>query len=235
MARTHYFYFPLKLNDLDALVKAHQEKFDLFLGDNFDDLELEKFEKLIDSLSAVYVQPVLSELSFDDFYSDPKNEQRQRFFFEACKSVIVLEQLPYFETNPFQVSYLIQLLGIFDEVLIDQGGLTELVFKEAYLSELRKFKNIDSLIGIVEKIPEIKTNRPVDPIDFLILDVYKEIQRLQNSHQLPTEGPSEKSHKIFKVMCSGVYDSHTLFQKSGLIAKDFDDNLERLKFWLRKI
>jgi len=236
MASTHYFYLPIKLNDLNALVKAHQEKFDLFLGDTFEDHELEKFEKLIDSLCAVYVQPVLSELSFEDFYCDIENETKQRFFFEACKSVIVLENMPYLETNPFQVSYLLQLLSLVDEVLIDQGGLAELVFKENYLGKLRKYKNLDSLVPSYGELrADIKTSLPIDPIDFLIIDVYKEIKRLQKSNLIPSEGPSQKSHQIFKVMISGEYDAQTLFRKSGLMAKDFDDNLERLKFWLRKI
>lgn len=171
MSRSHYFYFKLSVKDLESLVSAYQAEFDLLLEDCFTDDELTIYEKMIDAIAAVYVQPILSEMSFDDFYADEKREDMQRSFFEAAKSSICLENLPYFESNPFQVAYLKALLSRFAEVLIDRGGVNELVFKEDYLSELSKYKDIDSLIPEIEMPkPEIKTSRPVDPIDFFIFD-----------------------------------------------------------------
>ena len=100
---------------------------------------------------------------------------------------------------------------------------------------------MESIVPVVAEAPrEIKTNKPVDPIDFLILDVYKEIQRLQQSGKLmlALEGlqqQSEKTKKIFFVMREERLEAGALFQKCGLGAKDFDDYLEKLKFFLKKI
>lgn len=239
MSRSHYFYFKLSVKDLESLVSAYQAEFDLLLEDCFTDDELTIYEKMIDAIAAVYVQPILSEMSFDDFYADEKREDMQRSFFEAAKSSICLENLPYFESNPFQVAYLKALLSRFAEVLIDRGGVNELVFKEDYLSELSKYKDIDSLIPEIEMPkPEIKTSRPVDPIDFFIFDVYKEIDRLKSTGKISDidlEGQSEKCKKIFSVMSAEKLDSSALLRKTGLNAKEFDDTLERLKFWLKKI
>lgn len=235
MARTHYFYFRLGVSDLNQIVKGHQTEFDQFLKDNFDDHELLPFEGMLDAIAALYVQPILPDLTFDDFYASVAEEQSQRDFFAAAKSSLCLENLPYLESNPFQVSYLIQLLERFDEVLIDQGGVNELVFKTIYLKELRKHKSMESLLGATQVKPAVvaKPSRPVDPIDFLILDVYRELNRLGSSaHAL---GQSEKVQKIFKAFQGEEVDSTELYRRSGLSPKDFDDCLERLKFWLRSL
>jgi len=80
----------------------------------------------------------------------------------------------------------------------------------------------------------------VDPIDFLILDVYKELERLRNSAkwQEVTQGMEaqpEKTRMAYSAMLDDKLDASLLLRKSGLNAKDFDDNLERLKFYLKKI
>jgi hypothetical protein len=67
----------------------------------------------------------------------------------------------------------------------------------------------------------------------LIQDVYKEFDRLKNKN-LDQNELSEKVQKIFLIMRNEKLDSEELFRKTGLGAKDFDDGLERLKFWLRK-
>lgn len=239
MSRSHYFYFKLSVKDLEAVVSAYQLEFDALLEDCFSDEELAGHEKMIDAIAAVYVQPILSEMSFDDFYAEEKNEAVQRDFFESAKSSICLENLPYFESNPFQVTYLKALLSRFPEVLIDRGGVNEIVFKEQYLSELSKYKDIDSLITeYVAPRQEVKTFKPVDPIDFFIFDVYKEIERLKSEGKttdLRLDDQSEKLRKIYFVMSAEKLDSSALLRKTGLNAKEFDDTLERLKFFLKKI
>ncbi len=235
MSRNHNFYFRQNLKDLDLLVKAHQLSFETLLNDEFSDGELQNFEKLIDSIAAIYVQPILSELSFDDFYSAASEEDKQRSFFESCKSSISLENIPYFESNPFQVSYLLSLLEKFDDVLIDRGGVSELCFKSSYVYELKKHKTFESLISAVAPQPrEVKTSRPIDPIDFLVLDVYKEIMRLENSGKTVLL-ESEKLNRILKIMTHERLDATSLFKKTTMGAKEFDDHLEKLKFTLKKI
>jgi hypothetical protein len=46
---------------------------------------------------------------------------------------------------------------------------------------------------------------------------------------------SEKLKKTFFAIKDEKLDASSLLKKSGLNAKDFDDNLERLKFFLKKI
>lgn len=241
MSRSHYFYFPLSVTELEQVVLAHQIEFDTMVGDLFSEDEILAYEKLLDSIAAVYVQPILSELSFDDFYPDPSLLAKQREFFQTSRSSLAIENLPYFESNPFQVNYLKQLLSHFSEILIDRGGVQELQFKASYLENLNKFKDIDSLIlGPKSKSSESTSTRPVDPIDFLVLDVYKEIERIRQSEKSEFMDKtlldqSLKVQKVYQAMRTGLYDATTVFQKAGLTPKDFDDHLEKLKFLLKKI
>ena len=238
MSKAHYFYLKMPVTELEKLVDKHLESFEILLKDSFSDEELTPHEKMLDSMAAVFAQPIISELSFEDFYTNENQAEKQRAFFESAKSSISLENMPYWQSNPFQVTYLIDLVSKFDEILIDTGGVNELMFKEDYLKELAKYKAIDSLYTEkVEKKIEVKTSRPVDPIDFTILDVYKQIERLKEEQKLETiDIPSEKRMAIFTVMKNEKnLNAQALLIKSGLIAKDFGDNLESLKFFLKKI
>lgn len=96
---------------------------------------------------------------------------------------------------------------------------------------------MESLITQDKPIPrEIKTSAPVNPIDFLILDVYQELDRVKREEKdLAMSEQSEKLQKIYAAMKEDKLDADSLLKKSGLIPKDFGDNLERLKFFLRKL
>ena len=235
MSRALNLYFRLSVKELERVIEDYQVEFDQALEDTFSDDELLKYEPMIDSIAALYVQPISTELSFDDFYADPAQEDKQRLFFESSRSSIVLENLPYFESNPIQVTYLTDLLWSFEEVLIDPGGVSNLMFRKDYLEELKRYKPMDSLLtDKVERVIETKTSIPVTPIDFLVLDVYKELDRLKG-YVIPESDLGEKPRRIYEAMKNERLDSSSLFRKSGLIPKDFDDGLERLKFFLRKI
>lgn len=236
MSRAHYFYFRESLLELERIVKDHQDDFEILVNDTFSESELASFETLLDSIAAIFVQPIFTELTFNDFVADEKNEAAQKQFFESCQSSICLDHLPDFHLNPFQVTYLIELLRNFNEVLIDRGGMHELMFKKDYIEELKGFKNIFSLIPSEEKPKETKTTKPVDPIDFLIADVWKELERLDSQIvETALESQGEKLRKAYSAVKDERLDSSTLLRKSGLNAKDFDDNLERLKFLLKKL
>jgi hypothetical protein len=227
----------MKLNELEKLVESHKEIFENFLGDNFSDEELKTYESYTDNLAAVFTQPILSELSFDDFFVYPENEISQRTFFEDCYSSICLDHLPIMQNNPFQVSYILMLLQNFSEVLIDCGGVSKLIFKDEYVATLAKYKNAEALI-VQKDIShvEIKTSAPVNPIDFIVRDIYTELARLDNNHvEVDVNLLSEKAQRIFQVMKKEKLDAQGIYKKSGLIAKDFDDNMERVKFFLKKI
>lgn len=237
MGRSLNIYTHLRLPQLDLLVKAHQAHFDEFLEDSFTDEELNQYETLIDGIAAVWVQPILPDLSFEDFYADEKTEVLQRDFFQSAQSSILLDNLPFFENNPFQISYLQMLLKRLGDVLIDRGGVSHLMFTQDYLPEISKFKTAEAFIDEGPKIPQITSipGRPVHPIDFLVLDVYREVKRLKGSQHLNLTLMPEKTNKIYQVMQTPDLDASEILKLSGLIPKDFGDNLERLKFILKKI
>ena len=241
MSHAHYFYFSQNITEVEKIFKTHQEDFEELLGDTFSEEELLRFEPLLDSLGAVFVQPIISELSFEDFYADEQQIEKQMKFFESCKSSICLENLADFSANPFQVTYLNELLRSFDEVLIDRGGVSELLFKKDYIDMLKSYKNIFALLSPVSDSPALVTaSKPIDPIDFLIRDVSLELERLSKAHLL--ERVIDESHewplktqKAFKALRDGGANASELLTKSDLGAKDFDDHLEKLKFLIRKI
>lgn len=236
MSNAHYFYFKLSVFDLEQKVKAYQLDFDQLLNDTFSEAEMLSLEPLLDQIGAAFVQPIFSEMTFDDFYANEKEADSQRSFFENAKSSICLENIPDLSMNPFQVTYIVELLRDFDEVLVDTGGVNELMFKKDYVASIKKHKNIFSLIKEEEKRPlEIKTSKPVDPIDFLLMDVYREIDRLgfQKTEELLRD-QSEKSQKILSALAGERVDASLLLKRSGLNAKDFDDGLEKLKFFLKR-
>jgi hypothetical protein len=228
------FFFQLTVYDLDAVMGAFTEDFDTLLKDAFVDKELEIYSPQIDALAATYVQPVLEGLTFEDFTSEPQKSSLQKEFFSLAKSSLCLENVPFLETNPFQVTYFNELLKRFDQVLIDRGGVSELSFKEDFLKSLESFKTIDDLTPLPSKAtPAIKHSRPVDPIDFLVQDVYDAFARLKINPP-SDEDLNPKVRQIYRIIQAEQLNSDELFRKSGLNAKDFDDGLERLKFWLRK-
>lgn len=219
-----------------SLVEAFQEEFETLLKDLYTDEELEMIETKLDAIGAVYVQSISSEISFDDFYFHEDEEKEQRRYFNSCKSMITIENLPYLESNIYQVTYLKDLLKKFDDFLVDAGGVSDLMTKSEFLEYLGKFKDIDH--GTKKETPAapkpMKKSIPVDPIDFLILDVYKEFDRVKGK-ELPFEELSEKVFAIYAVMRhERIEDGNELLKRVGLNAKDFDDGLERLKFWIRK-
>ncbi len=226
----------MSVEDLDKKFKAFQLDFDHLLNDTFTEEELSTYENLIDEIGAVFVQPIFSEMTFDDFYTNDEAAENQRLFFETCRSSICLENLPDFSLNPFQVTYLIELLRDFDEVLIDTGGINELMYKKEYIANLKRYKNIFSLLkDEAPKVVEVKTTQPIDPIDFLIRDVYRELDRLDSGAMSTLiADQSEKMQKAYLALAGERLDASSLLKRSGLNAKDFDDTLERLKFWLKR-
>lgn len=238
MSKTLNFYFPLKVQELDALVESFQKEFDELIKDTFSDDEMEHLEKKLDALAAVYVNPILSELSFDDFEAD----ESHRAFFMNCRSSLLLENLPYLESNPFQVSWLQLFLKNFSEFLVDRGNLERLETKDTFLTSLSRLKNMDGLMSPVKPsapAPQHGIKAPVLPIDFLILDVYRELERLAEqgkmTEALEAVADRAKARRLFAIMKEGKLDANSLLKLSGLIPKDFDDNLEKLKFILKKV
>lgn len=242
MPKSLYLYSPLPLRDLEEITELHQKTFDEMLADTFSDEELGRYEHKLDQMAAIYPQPLMVELTFDDLQADAKREDEQRKFFGRCQSSICLEELPYLENNPFQVTYLKELLQKMGPVLVDKGGFETLMLKEDFLTELESYKSIDLLLGQQDlpSPPSVSPSAPVEPIDFVVRDVYQELDRLKKSGKLMQalellREESDKLKAIFFVVREERVDSSTLFRKTGLSPKDFDDYLEKLKFFLRNI
>lgn len=243
MSKTHYLYLSHISQEVQAIVESHQERFSNYLDGSFSDDELHYYDNMLDALAAVDVGPILSELSFDDFYPNPVKEMAQQQFFNSCRSVITLDNLPFLESNPFQVTYLIELLKNFNEALIDRGGIWELQFKVDYLDFLSQFKSLDDLLSLESK-PQLAEQPwkgiPIEPIDFLVLDVYKEVDRLNHSMEKKELlgkflGHPLKLQQLLKKTQDGRVSPNELFRKSGLQPKEFDDLLERLKILLKRL
>jgi uncharacterized protein YfkK (UPF0435 family) len=234
MPRTHYFFSKLSENELELVHFHHRKEFDALLEDTFSESELKGLEKMLESMAPVFVEERHQDLSFDDYYSDRPDEDRE--FFEATQSNLIFENMPFFENNPLQVTYLRMLLSRVDKFLIDTGGVESLMNKEQYLIELAPFKGLESLIK--EEIKPKMSQGPSDITDFLALDVYKELTRLRAKDVLDKIeidlSEREKLKKIYSVMRRQELSPMEVQKKSGLIPKDFVDCLESLKFFLKR-
>jgi hypothetical protein len=237
----HYFYTPHLEKDLLLIVEAHQQAFEAFLEDHFDDAELAIHEKNLDALAAVIIQPISSELAFDDFYYNEVNQHEQRKFFNGCLSSICLENMPFLDSNPFQVSYIQHLLSLFDELLVDRGGVNELTFKQQYLEEVNKFSNLESIF-LRKSLPKEASKRfiEINPMDFIVKDIYQQFQHIKTAQKMSeaidnVNNSNEKVKAIFNVMLDEKLAADEILAQSKLHPKDFGDNLEKLKFLLKKI
>jgi hypothetical protein len=230
----HYFYLPLGLSRLSAIIEIHQQEFEILLEETFPAGMTPQEENLLDSIAAVYAQPLLPELSFEDFEADPGREGEQREFFSLCQSTLVLENMPFLETNFFQVTYLKMLLARFSEVLIDRGGVQLLQFKQSYLDDLARYRALEK-----KNLHRPVKNMAMGPMDQLFQDVRDEISRIKTNNlwsrtQTEVTDQSSKIQHIFHALNEET-DPALVFQKAGLNPKDFGDGLERLKFILKKI
>lgn len=235
MAAALYLHTTLNVDDLRVLVSAFQKSFDEWLGDHFDDDELDIYADAIDRIAFVDVQPKLSELSVDDYSSPEEKTEKLRALFEACRSTITIAHLPYLESNPFQVTYLLRLLNVLGEILIDKD-LEELLTKEELETELRRYRSTEAL-GPSVFVPKVQPSvRSFDPVTQMVTEIYNELKRLEVEGALPDTElvPSEKARKLYQVMRNDPLDPDSLLRITGLAPKDFGDHLEKLKFWLRK-
>jgi len=236
MVRTLYIYSWLSERELKKVVLAFQEHFDLWLGDHFSESELTQYENLLDDLAFMDVQPKIADLLPEDLNLDQNEYLKQQAFFEGCQSTVSLENIPYLPMNPFQVTYLKMFLERLGEVLIDCGDEAILQFKNNFLQKLTGYKDAENLLPKVYIQTPVVSKGPSHPIDFIILDIYKELSRIKSkSIAINLEDYSDKIKKIYEVMKEDGLDSNSLLIKSGLNAKDFGDLIERFKFILKKI
>jgi hypothetical protein len=222
-----YLYSSTAPLEFEVQVELFRKEFETILGDLFSDIELTRYERFLDELATVDVQPILAEISFDDFYAP----EDMRESFEKMRSVICLENMPFLENNPFQVSYLTRLIQEVGEVLIDRGGIEELQRGSEFIAEIKVLKSMESLIEVASE-PKSVTPMIKGPIDFLLDDVYREIDRLEG--QVVVANMTERQQKIFLPLKQHRPDALNLLKLSGLNPKDFGDGLESLKFFLKR-
>jgi len=231
MAYCLYFYLPIELKTLDSIFEIHKKEFEEFLDDEYSQEEKDSLEAQLDSLAAVFVQPILDELTFDDFYPEKGLEKRQEDFFSKCRSSILFENLPDFESNFLQVIYLKHFLQRFSEVLIDQGGVNSLQFKDSFLNLLNKYRG--GAPRIFKNMGHLNVNSPMDQ---MLEDIYKEVIRLGGQDLgCKLELQSDKVRKLYSLVLEERTSANSLLGKSNMNPKDFGDNLEKLKFFLKRI
>lgn len=153
----------------------------------------------------------------------------QRVFFLKSRSCLFFENLPLLEANPFQVTYLVDLLWMLDDVLVDDE--IELCFKRAYLEHLKGFSFLTDLLP---PVPAAKAAPQVEVTDPTLKAIYGELARLQNVVS-ESKDWSEKTQLLYELVLKRSWQADELLRTSGMNPKDFGDNLEKLKFALRRI
>jgi hypothetical protein len=225
---------------LKELVEAQEKLFEEWLLDNFTDDEIDFYQDMIDSISSVLIDSKIDELKFEDYEAIRGDISFKKILFHKSITTISFSDLPYLENNPFQVSYLTMLLNQLNIVLIDPGGLEDLLLKEEYLVKLGEFKKADDLLfrpSYQQSIVQNTSQKVYDPIDKLVTEIYNELKRLEVAGILPMSGDDlpEKTRKILISIQQDYYDSNQLLALTALHPKDFDDHLEKLKFYLKKV
>lgn len=229
-----YLYSTLHEDALQALIAQQGKDFDILLGDLFSDDELERYEKWLDHLALLDANAILSELTVDDLNIAPEQTQAQVDFFQKCKSTVSIENLGFIETNPFQVSYLLAFLERMDECLVDLGGMEDLVFKTQWQGDLRRLRQMETLVRIERPLPVIPLAATITQVDRIVHEIYRELERL-GVETIDTSEMAEKRTRIITPMLQGQYSSNELLTLSGLNPKDFGDGLEGLKFYLKRL
>ena len=225
---------------MKELVQAQEKLFEEWLLDSFTEDEMDFYQDMIDSISSVLIDLKINEIKFEDFDAITGDTSLKEILFHKSITTISLSDLPYLENNPFQVSYLVMLLNQLNVVLIDPGGLEDLLLKEEYLVKLSEFKKADDLLfspSYQSSVIQKTSQKVYDPIERLVTEIYNELKRLEVGGILPISGDNlpEKTRKILMVMQQDYYDSNHLLRLTDLHPKDFDDHLEKLKFYLKKV
>jgi hypothetical protein len=246
MAFTYYFYSSHSVDGLKVILDKTELAFDELLQSYEEQSYIKENEKLISLLANVIPGPILAELSFDDFSVEEGRLKEMEAYFQNAKSCLVLENVPYLQTNPFQVSWILFLLNFLGPCMIDTGSITPLKNNLDLMAILKKSKSLEQVLNLSPLVPVSKSPAgnfiPVEPLDFIVRDVFKEFERLQNENQLGVIERSiesnEKMKKLFLVIKNnfshGPLPAINLCQKSNLNPKDFGDFLERLKFLMKR-
>jgi hypothetical protein len=246
MAFTYYFYSSHSVDGLKVVLEKTETAFDELLQSYEDQPYIKENEKLISLIANVIPGPILAELSFDDFSVEEGRTDEMQTYFSKAKSCLVLENVPYLQTNPFQVSWLTLLLNFIGPCMIDTGSITPVKNCDDLKIILKKSKSLEQVLDIAIKPNVVKSAPqnfiPVEPLDFIVRDVFREFQRLQNENRLEVIERSiesnEKMKKLFWALKNNFSDGPTsaenLCRKSNLNPKDFGDFLERLKFLMKR-
>ena len=195
---------------------------------------------MIDSIALVLIDLKVEEINFEDYDSISGDSNLKKDLFKKVKTTISFNEMPFLESNPFQVSYLLLLLERLEGILIDPGTLSDLQLKEEFFIKLSHLKKAqDFLADFSPSVPISKKASPrtFDPIEYLITEIYNELKRLEVSGKLPLLGEDlpDKTKKLLSVMQTDYFTSEDLLKITSLHPKDFDDHLEKLKFYLRKV
>ncbi len=241
MSFTYYFYTAHRLEELKQIVSTIQEDFEALIKDHEDDLYVREHERELAALANPIAQPILIDMSFDDFYVKEGEFELMRGLFDQSKSCLCLEEIPYLASNPFQVTWLQMLLPKLGAGLVDTGGVNVVKTLQNFEVEVKRYKSLLHMLGVKTEAIVVKSTpfRPVEPLDFTLRDVYLEFERIKRSNgfarvEEALETSSEKMKKLYSVTKDAQDSTSIILRKSGLHPKDFGDFLESLKFFLKR-
>ncbi|MFZ4713392.1 MAG: hypothetical protein ACOYL6_06760 [Bacteriovoracaceae bacterium] len=246
MGFTYYFYSPHSVDELKLVLEKTDDAFEHLLEELEEHPYLKIQEKLLSSLANVIPSPILTELSFDDFAVEEGRILEMQKAFDSARSCLCLEDVPYLQANPFQVTWLKILVQFLGPSMVDTGSVVPVKNISDFALELKRVKDLLQMTenGVKEISPILvkKPFLPVEPLDFTLRDIYKEMERLKSQDRLTFIEASiesnEKMKKLFLVIKNNFQNdyppTHVILQKSGLHPKDFGDFMERLKFLLKR-
>lgn len=213
-------------------------EFDLLVQDPSLGQYFQKNEKKLDELASVIVSPKLPEIEFDCFEFEEKNRVQYETLFNKTKTTFAIENLPYLEVNPFQVSWLKLFFKNLGECLIDVGGMELLEDRLTFLERLENYKDLS--LFKEEHLHFDRKPLPVrfekTPLDFVIDKLNLEIIRLKNSN-LEKEFAQTLTHESLRNLYnvyltnSGINSLWPLRNKMD--PKKFGDLTEKLYFLVK--
>lgn len=226
MSKSLHIFLPYTQKELLKIIEDYQSDFDEILKEEFSEDELESLADSLDTLASVDVTSRTQDVTIDDFEIENKDLPLMSDAFGKTKSVLVFDELPFLDTHPLQVTYLKNLLWSFREGIVDRGGVNKLIFLKDYLLILKKYKGMDALNLSVPEVQKVVIPGPTDPLSVIY-------ELVLNSKISEINHHSEKMKMIFHLIRNQKISKENLFKESRLSLKDFGDEIERLRIYLK--
>lgn len=207
--------------------------FDDFIQNPIYEEYVIKNEKKLDEMGHVTISPKMDELEFG-YYVNADQINHLKSQFGLMKTTIVIENLPYLENNPFQVSWLKLFVNELDQCLVDLGGMEYLESKSDFLNRISCYRDLETFAVVAPKKqmrPEIIIPYEKTPLDFIIDKLKLEITKTNTNAFLETLENNEMK-KLFHIYLTENKINALYPIKNKMDPKKFGDQTESLYFKL---